>query len=142
MWPLGAIERIYRYIHTHNLYQISSIHDDHLMEVGKAFQSAANLPAVSQILDEVAKKCFSLLLPAIKTWQSEGLIIPGNNNVLVKCPLFQSLWDHAIQLHPKRKLPSVSKGEVSAASGAAKAYPKSVTLSNDTSPENKFSKKV
>lgn len=143
VWPLGAIERIYRYIHTHNLYQISSIHDAHLMEVGKAFQSAANLPAVPQILEEIAQKCFSLLLPAIKTWQSEGLIIPGNNNALVKCPLFQSLWGHAIQLHRKRKQSSVSKGKVSAVSAVdkAKAYPKSVTLSNDISPENKYPKK-
>lgn len=78
-----------------------SIHDADLIGLATAVVAAAGLPTTAQVCEEVANKCFSLLEPSVRFWQSEGLIIPGDNNVLIKCPEFQRLWDHEVQLSPK-----------------------------------------
>jgi hypothetical protein len=81
-----------------------SKHDAALKGLTEAFIEAAGLPTVTRIYKEVADKCFCLLQYSVRSWQTKGLIIPGGNGVLIKCPLFQRLWDCALQLSSKRKL--------------------------------------
>jgi hypothetical protein len=103
VWPTAAKERIYRYIHTLNLYQIRSMHDTDLM-VARSFVEAAGLQAAPKVYEQVANKCFSLLQSSVNSWQSEKLIVPGDNNVLIECPLFQKLWNYELKISPERQL--------------------------------------
>lgn len=111
VWPTAAKERLYRYLHTHSLYQITSLHDEDLVHLAKSFITAAGLPTIPQVYEEVANKCLSFLQSSTQLWQSQGLIILGDNNTLAKCPLFQKLWDYAIKQPLKRRLSIASTGQ-------------------------------
>jgi hypothetical protein len=131
-------------MHIYNLYRINSVYDADLMDIVKSFIASVGLPAVSEIYDEVAKKCLSLLQPSIKSWQSEGLLVLGEHNTLVKSPLFQKVWDRALQLYPKKRLSIVSTGQEYPAGDVdnVKAYYKDVALPNEMHLKDQFTKKV
>jgi hypothetical protein len=80
-------------MHTHSLYEVPSMHDVNFMTLAKYLIIAAGLPTISQVYEEVACNCLELIQSSVQSWQDEGLVVPGNNNTLVKCPLFQSMWD-------------------------------------------------
>jgi hypothetical protein len=50
---------------------------------------ATKLPASHNLAD----KLLSLIRSSAESWQSEGLLVPGPNNTLVKSPIFQLMWD-------------------------------------------------
>ena len=103
-----------------------SKHDPDLMDLAGCFIAAAGLPTTSNIYDEVADKCLSLLQPAVRLWKREGLIILGSNDVLIKCPLFQKLWDHAMRV--SSKWPSITSTTQSA--GVDEVHAESLTGSD------------
>jgi hypothetical protein len=110
VWPRAAKERIYRYVHTRNLYQMS-LGDTDLIDLAKSIVEAAGLPSSFRVHEEVAKKCLLLLQPSIRSWKREGLIIRGPNDTFIKCPLFKKLWDHEIRLSPKKTLSNASSAQ-------------------------------
>jgi hypothetical protein len=69
------------------------MHDANFMALARYIVTAAGLPTISQVYEEVACKCLGLIQSSVQSWQDQGLLVPGNNNTLVKCPLFQSMWD-------------------------------------------------
>jgi hypothetical protein len=64
------------------------MHDANFMTLAKYLITAAGLPTFSQVYEEVACKCLELIQLSVQSWQDEGLVVPGNNNTLVKCLLF------------------------------------------------------
>jgi hypothetical protein len=48
-----------------------------LMDLAACIVAVAGLPTTRQVYENTADKCLSLLQPALRLWQSEGLIIPG-----------------------------------------------------------------
>jgi hypothetical protein len=75
-----------------------------LQDLALCIIAAAGLPSTRPVREDVAVKCLSLVEPSLRSWQREGLIIHESNGVLIKCPLFQKLWDFAMKLPSKRKL--------------------------------------
>lgn len=67
VWPTAAKERIYRYIHTINLYQIRSVHDTDLMDLARSFVEVAGLQAAPKVYEQVPNASLS----------SNPLSIPG-----------------------------------------------------------------
>ena len=106
-----------------------SKHDAGLMDLAGCFIAAAGLPTNPNVYDEVADRCLSLLQPAVRLWEREGLIILGSNDVLIKCPLFQELWDHAMLVSSKRK-PSITSTTQFACGDIDEAHVESLTGSD------------
>lgn len=84
------------------------MHDAYLAKVTKTLIGAAGLPAIPQVYEEVAARCLSLLRSSVESWRSDGLIVQGNKNSLVKCPLFQELWDQTGNVPPNITMPVIS----------------------------------
>jgi hypothetical protein len=59
VWPTAAKERIYRYIHTLNPYQIRSVHDTDLMDLARSFVEVAGLQAAPKVYEQVANASLS-----------------------------------------------------------------------------------
>lgn len=116
MWPVPVKRRIYRYMHSHSLYRVTGVRDPHVVELANSIIAAARLPTIPQVHEEVAVKCLSFLQLSAESWLSDGLIVPGKNNCLVKCPLLQKLWDRAVRKSPGRSLSIISTSQIFSAS--------------------------
>jgi hypothetical protein len=116
VWPIAVQRRIYRYMHSHSLYQLTGVRDPHVVELANSIIAAARLPTIPQVLEAAAIKCLSFLQLSAESWLSEGMIVPGKNNCLVKCPLLQKLWDRAVRKSPGRSLSIISTSQIFSAS--------------------------
>jgi hypothetical protein len=142
-WPLAVKRRVYRYMHSHNLYRLSNLHDSALVDLANSFISAASLPFIPQVHKEVTEKCVGLIRSSAEAWERDGLIVPGSNDNLVKCPLFQSYWDSAIQKSPQRSMSIISAEHISEGDFEdLNASPRSSSSTNTGTSETKSTGKV
>ena len=83
-------------MHHHDLYQVTNINDPIFVDLVNLIKSEAGVPNTRNWEHKVPAKCTDLINTSTRAWKRDGLLVT-HNNVIVKSPLFQHLWDRAVQ---------------------------------------------
>jgi hypothetical protein len=83
-------------MHHHDLYQVTNINDPIFVDLVNLVKSEAGVPNTRNWEHKVPAKCTDLINMSTRAWKRDGLLVT-HNNVIMKSPPFQYLWDCAVQ---------------------------------------------
>ena len=83
---------IYRYIHSHDLYQVSTSNFKVFSELVSLLSLSSGLPKTDAVTREIVTRCKSVIKNAAQTWTNQGLLVVDGRTVR-KSTVFKRIWD-------------------------------------------------
>ncbi|KAH7357307.1 hypothetical protein BKA65DRAFT_534990 [Rhexocercosporidium sp. MPI-PUGE-AT-0058] len=87
---------IYRYIHSHELYQISTSNFKVFSELVSLLISISGLPKTDAATRDIFNRCKSVIETAAQAWTNQGLLVV-DGEILRKSTVFKRIWDTEVQ---------------------------------------------
>jgi hypothetical protein len=84
-------------MHYHNLYEVTDFGAETFANLTKLFIAASDIPDTPPANEIVSTRCSAMVHSSAQQWKMEGLLVMGEYGKLVKNPVLEEIWDHAVQ---------------------------------------------